>query len=179
MAELRQHHSAASGAQDEGHFVTAAVIWDGDKPSDCQDDHGDRPGIRVPDRGPMPWQVTIGLCRSNVGYRKWVGAFNLSGNTMNNLDSSIRVECDSGCRPDESPRRFYLGNRKIEIDEIVDRWFGHDHVYFKVRGDDDCIYILHHAQAEYRWTLKMFDSGKLKDYCPASTSPGPVQGRVH
>jgi len=48
----------------------------------------------------------------------------------------LRVECYSGHRGEETPRRFYLGNRHIEVAEVIDRWLGPDHRYFKVRGDD-------------------------------------------
>ena len=70
---------------------------------------------------------------------------------------NIRVACYAGYRADESPVRFFLGKRKIEIAEILDRWFGEDHRYFKVRGDDRAVYILRHAVRTDAWKLTMYD----------------------
>ena len=35
----------------------------------------------------------------------------------------ILVECHSGYKADEYPKCFYQGNEKIEIQEIIDRWY--------------------------------------------------------
>ncbi len=71
---------------------------------------------------------------------------------------AIRVECYAGHRGEESPRRFRIGRRQIEVREIIDRWLAPDHRYFKVRGDDGAIYVLRHAVAEDVWELTLFDS---------------------
>jgi len=34
----------------------------------------------------------------------------------------VRVICYQGYRGEETPRRFYLGERQVEVAEIVDRW---------------------------------------------------------
>jgi len=65
----------------------------------------------------------------------------------------LRVECYSGYRGEETPRRFYLGDRRIEVSEVIDRWLGPDHRYFKVRGDDGVQYILRHDHESQRWEL--------------------------
>lgn len=70
---------------------------------------------------------------------------------------NIRVDCYAGYRAEESPVRFFLGKRKIEIAEILDRWIGEDHRYFKVKGDDQAVYILRHACRTHVWELTMFD----------------------
>lgn len=69
----------------------------------------------------------------------------------------MRVDCYAGHRGEETPRRFFLGERRIEVDEVVDRWFGPDHRYFKVRGDDGATYILRHDTVAGEWDLTMFD----------------------
>jgi len=68
----------------------------------------------------------------------------------------IRVECYAGHRGEETPRRFFLGDRKIEVTGVLDRWLAPDHRYFKVRGDDGDIYILRHDTAKERWELTLF-----------------------
>ncbi|MEN8261601.1 MAG: hypothetical protein ABFS02_13710 [Pseudomonadota bacterium] len=88
---------------------------------------------------------------------------------MNDPDSDIRVECQDAYRKGDLPRRFFLGDRRIEIVEIIDRWLASDHAYIKVRGDDDCVYILHQDVSANRWSLKMYDSGKREEYRLSST----------
>lgn len=68
----------------------------------------------------------------------------------------VRVEAYSGYKADERPLRFQLGERWIIIDEIVDRWYDPDAVYFKVRTEDGDIYILRHSEASELWTLEVY-----------------------
>jgi len=70
----------------------------------------------------------------------------------------IRVECYSGYRGEESPRRFFLQQRQIEIIDILDRWLAPDHRYFKVKGDDGATYIIRHDVTTDRWELTLYDS---------------------
>jgi hypothetical protein len=69
----------------------------------------------------------------------------------------IKVVCYSGYRTEESPVRFYLGERKVEVESIIDRWLAPDHRYFKVRGDDMALYVIRHETATDTWELTMFD----------------------
>jgi hypothetical protein len=71
----------------------------------------------------------------------------------------IKVECYSGYRAEETPVRFYLGERSIEVSEVLDRWLDPSHRYFKLRGDDNGIYILRHSTVEDSWEMILFDSG--------------------
>jgi len=52
------------------------------------------------------------------------------------------MECYAGHRADEEPRRFFIGEREIMVIGIIDRWLDPTHRYFKIRGDDNGIYIL-------------------------------------
>lgn len=69
----------------------------------------------------------------------------------------VRVECYSGYKGEETPRRFYFGKRKIEVTEELDRWLDPDHRYFKVRGSDGSVHILRHDTGTLVWELTMFD----------------------
>lgn len=71
----------------------------------------------------------------------------------------IRVECYAGYRADEQPRRFYIGERCYEVSEVIDQWYGPDYRYFKLRTEDDGIYILRHGETKDIWELTLFDSG--------------------
>jgi hypothetical protein len=73
---------------------------------------------------------------------------------------TIRVECYAGYQGEETPRRFFMGDKAIEIEEVIDRWLAPEHRYFKVRGDKNDIYILRHDELAQRWELTMFQSGK-------------------
>jgi hypothetical protein len=81
----------------------------------------------------------------------------------------IKVECYAGHRGEETPVRFYLGKRCIEVTEVIDRWLDPTHRYFKVRGDDQGIYILQHTTDDNVWEMKMFDSGTREDTRLSST----------
>ncbi len=75
---------------------------------------------------------------------------------------SLQVECYAGYRGEETPRRFTLGTRCIEVLEVVDQWLAPDHRYFKLKGDDEGIYILRHDVASDRWELTLYDARGIK-----------------
>ncbi len=70
---------------------------------------------------------------------------------------TVRVDCYAGYKGEETPRRFYLGERVVEIVEVLNRWMAPAHAYFKVRGDDRGTYILRHDVGSGRWELTMFE----------------------
>jgi hypothetical protein len=65
----------------------------------------------------------------------------------------IRVECYSGYRAEERPRRLHIGERQVEAANIVDRWLTPEHRYFKVLGDDGRLYLIRHPVAGNDWEL--------------------------
>jgi len=70
----------------------------------------------------------------------------------------VRVECYSGYRADERPEAFWLRERRIPIREILDRWLGEDHAYFKVTGDDDIRYILRRDDHRDCWEMILMEA---------------------
>jgi len=68
----------------------------------------------------------------------------------------IKVECYAGYRGEETPRRIWIGKRKIEIKEILDRWLAATHRYFKIHGDDNAIYILRHSSESWEWDMTFY-----------------------
>lgn len=74
-------------------------------------------------------------------------------------ESGLRVECYAGYRGEETPRRFFLTERGLEVVEVIDRWLAPDHRYFKLLCDDGGTYILRHDSALQRWELILFDRG--------------------
>jgi hypothetical protein len=74
---------------------------------------------------------------------------------------TIRVECDTGFQGEQTPYRFYMGDKAIEIEDVIDRWLAPEYSYFKVRANEKDIYILRHDKLARRWELTMFRSGKI------------------
>lgn len=68
----------------------------------------------------------------------------------------IRVDCYSGYRGEEIPRRFWMQSRCVVVLEVVDRWLSPDHRYFKVLGSDGDLYILRHDTHGNLWELTFF-----------------------
>ncbi len=69
----------------------------------------------------------------------------------------VRVECYAGYRGEETPRRFDLGPRWVEVREVLDRWLSPDHRYFKLKGDDGDVYILRHDANALDWDLVLYE----------------------
>ncbi len=65
----------------------------------------------------------------------------------------MEVECYAGYRGEETPRRFRLGDRQIEIVDVVDRWLTPDYRYFKVRDAQGALYTLRNDVMGDRWEL--------------------------
>ncbi len=66
------------------------------------------------------------------------------------------MHCYAGHRGEEEPRAFDLGERRLEVIEIVDRWLAPDHRYFKVHADDGNVYILRHDELAGEWDMTSF-----------------------
>ena len=71
----------------------------------------------------------------------------------------LRVSCYAGYRGEEAPQRFFLGERRIDVVDVLDRWTAPDRRYFKCRGSDGDLYILRHDVVHERWELTMFARG--------------------
>ncbi len=71
----------------------------------------------------------------------------------------ITAECHAGYRGEETPRAFTMGDRRVAIARIVDRWLAPDHRYFKVEDHDQHVYIIRHATRDDGWELTMFQRG--------------------
>jgi hypothetical protein len=78
---------------------------------------------------------------------------------MSETTLAVRVECYAGHRGGQEPRRFFVGERGIEVEEILDRWLAPEHHYFKLRGNDGGTYILRHDSAHDRWELTLYERG--------------------
>ncbi|HWZ71528.1 MAG TPA: hypothetical protein VN326_08635 [Casimicrobiaceae bacterium] len=66
------------------------------------------------------------------------------------------MQCYAGHRGEEEPRSFDLGDRRIEVMEIIDRWLSPGDRYFKVRAYDGGVYILRHDEGADEWEMSFF-----------------------
>ncbi len=66
---------------------------------------------------------------------------------------SLTVETYSGYKADERPVALQLRGRRIAIREILDRWYGEDHTYFKLTGGDGMVYIIRLDRFSDTWEL--------------------------
>jgi hypothetical protein len=69
----------------------------------------------------------------------------------------MQVEVER-CDGIQMPVRFRFGARRVEIVENVDRWYGPDYCYFKIKGSDGNLYILRFDDDRAEWELTMFQS---------------------
>ena len=68
----------------------------------------------------------------------------------------VSVQSYAGYRAEERPRSFTLGGHAYEVREILDRWFGPDHSYFKILADDGNTYVLRYDLNADVWTLEVY-----------------------
>jgi hypothetical protein len=69
----------------------------------------------------------------------------------------VEVRCIAGASGELEPVEVDCGRRRILVREIVDRWFGDGHRYFKLLGDDGGLYILRHDKQRDAWEITMFE----------------------
>ena len=69
------------------------------------------------------------------------------------------------------PQRFVLGEHTIDIEALLDRWYGATVDYFRVRGDDGDTYVLKHVRPFGRWELACFTGRESRGTRIEATSP--------
>lgn len=74
------------------------------------------------------------------------------------------VEAYSGYKADERPMAFQLGDQRVGVQEILDRWYGEDYAYFKLTGEDKKVYIIRHNYSCDIWEL-------IRIQVPSTPSP--------
>lgn len=72
----------------------------------------------------------------------------------------IRVEAYSGYRFSQEPLAFWLGERRVEVRAIVDRWYAPEQRWFKVEADDGHTYVLRHDETTDEWEIAAFTASR-------------------
>jgi hypothetical protein len=87
----------------------------------------------------------------------------------------VKVEAYSGYEANERPLRFTLGERCLEVQDILDRWYSEDARYFRVRADDGDTYVLKYLRSQDTWELASFTGRQSKGSQPQA----PIDKTLH
>ncbi len=71
----------------------------------------------------------------------------------------LTVDAYAGYKGEETPRAFTLDGRKLQVREVVDRWYSQTHSYFRVHASDGQRYVLRFDLDEDCWELVMQERG--------------------
>jgi hypothetical protein len=74
---------------------------------------------------------------------------------------SVGVECYAGHRGEQTPHTLILGDRRIDVAEVVDAWLAPEYRYFKLRGADGNTYLVRHDERANTWDLTLFRAGHV------------------
>lgn len=69
------------------------------------------------------------------------------------LPKSIDVSAYSGYKANEKPLAFTVDGLKRDVVQVVDRWYGVEHDYFKVLAGDGKVYLLRWHRILDLWFL--------------------------
>ena len=80
----------------------------------------------------------------------------------------VEVVAYSGFRADERPLKLILAGREYRVVELLDKWYGPEETWFKVRTDDGGSYILKLSPL-LGWTLESYGAK------PSRPEQGPAR----
>lgn len=79
-----------------------------------------------------------------------------NGSAKREKEMDLEVNCYSGRKADERPVRFRLDQCDYTVEEVLDRWYGPDDAFYKVRAQDGNVYILRRQMSDGSWHLASF-----------------------
>src|SRR5438067_1362864 len=77
----------------------------------------------------------------------------LDGACARGLSARMRIHVECRSEKGADPLRFVLGDHTVEVEDLLDRWYGDDADYFRVRGRDGHLYVLKHFRGHEGWEL--------------------------
>ena len=66
---------------------------------------------------------------------------------------AIRVECYASYRGEQEPFAFWLGERRLTVRDVVDRWVAPEQRWFAVDANDGNVYVLRHDELSEAWEI--------------------------
>ena len=75
----------------------------------------------------------------------------------------IKVHCYSGHRINERPVSFFLRHQVYQVEEILDRWYSENSVYFKIKANDENIYLLKYDELNDEWDMIFYQNPRKLD----------------
>ena len=69
--------------------------------------------------------------------------------------AQLAVDAYAGYKGEQTPRSFTINGMRHVVVEIVDRWYGETHGYFRVRTDGGERYVLRFHLDDGLWELVM------------------------
>ena len=76
----------------------------------------------------------------------------------------MRIQIEPHADLRAAPRSLFWGERRIDVIEIVDQWYGPGYRYVKVRGHDNGVYILRFDEICDHWELVMFCTAPAQEW---------------
>ena len=74
----------------------------------------------------------------------------------------MRIQIEPHADLRAAPRSLFRGERRIDIIEIMDQWYGPDYRYVKVRAHDSGMYILRFGESRDECEIIMFSSARAQ-----------------
>jgi len=74
------------------------------------------------------------------------------------MNQLMRIQVDPRADLGAAPRSLYWGERRIDIIEIMDQWYGPGYRYVKAKGHDSSVYILRLDEINDQCELIMFST---------------------
>ena len=93
------------------------------------------------------------------------------------MDQRMRIQVEHHAGLGAAPRSLYRGERRIDIIEIIDQWYGPGYRYVKVRGGDSSVYILLFDEIRDQWELIMFSAASAQRLRERHDPPPSAQSR--
>lgn len=80
---------------------------------------------------------------------------------MNQGPKKIGVMAYSGFKANERPLWLVVDGSEVKVKEVLDRWYGADHDFFKVLGQNGRVYLIRWHRARDVWELIGADIGPV------------------
>lgn len=91
-----------------------------------------------------------------TGPRASYGSYLRGGPKRYRYSMATRVECYAGYRGEQEPLAFWLGDRRVAVRAVVDRWLAPRQRWFRVDADDGNLYVLRQDDASGDWEIAAY-----------------------